>query len=400
MTPINWDEPERQRIKFFLIYRNSLYIHLKQTLKSINFYPMNKIIQILICTLLLSCSSDFNKNFDGSVEKSESYVETYMESNKVPGMQVAVSYGGDIIWSKGFGYSNLEFSIPVNPKAKFRIASVSKPLTAVLTARLYQSKVLNIDKPVSSKLSEFSNEKRFTLRQLFSHAAGIRHYLPKDTSTTIYHNNIQAGLNIVKDDTLLYTPGYRFSYSSYGYNITGAYIEKALNQEFEDLLNDSLFMPLQMNNSTIDNPFELIPNRVSGYELNEESEIINARFFDNRYKVPAGGMLSTAEDLVKLGNELLYGQYLNDSSKKLLFTPFKYSGEKESDLGFGWLVLKDEFGNKFYAHLGGNTGGCSIILIYPELELIVAWLGNRDVHWSPEPALTIAEFFIDKIENK
>ncbi len=347
---------------------------------------------------MLSCSSDFKKNFDGSVEKSKSYIETYMESNKVPGMQIAVSYEGDIVWSKGFGYSNLEYSIPVNQKAKFKIASVSKPVTAVLTARLYQSKVLNIDKPVSKKLLQFSNEKGFTLRQLFSHAAGIRHYLPKDTSATVYHNDIQTGLNIVKDDTLLYTPGYRFSYSSYGYNIAGAYIEKVLNQQFEGLLNDSLFIPLQMKNSTIDNPFRLIPNRVSGYELNGEGEITNARFFDNRYKIPAGGMLSTAEDLVKLGNELLYGQYLNNNSKKLLFTPFKYSGEKESDLGFGWLILKDESGNRFYAHLGGITGGCSIILVYPDLELIVVWLGNLDVHWSPEPAITIADFFIDENE--
>lgn len=361
---------------------------------------MNKIIQILICILLLSCSSDFEKNFDGSSKKSKSYVETYMESNKIPGMQVAVSYEGDIVWSKGFGSSNLEFSIPVSQKAKFRIASVSKPVTAVLTARLYQSEVLNIDKPVSRKLPQFSNEKGFTLRQLFSHAAGIRHYLPKDTSSTVYHNDIQTGLNIVKNDTLLYTPGHRFSYSSYGYNIAGAYIEKVLNQQFEGLLNDSLFVPLQMKNSTIDNPFKLIPNRVSGYELNGEGEITNARFFDNRYKIPSGGILSTAEDLVKLGNELLYGQYLNDNSKELLFTPFKYSGEKDSDLGFGWLVLKDESGNRFYAHLGGNTGGCSVILVYPDLELVVVWLGNLDVHWSPRPAMTIADFFINKIENK
>ncbi|MEP1094163.1 MAG: serine hydrolase domain-containing protein [Cyclobacteriaceae bacterium] len=361
---------------------------------------MRKIIQIPVWLLLLSCSDNLKNPFEDSIEQSTSYVETYMESNKVPGMQIAVSHQGDIVWSKGFGYSNLEFSIPVDQEAKFRIASVSKPVAAVLTARLYQSEVIDIDKSVSEKLPQFSNEKEFTLRQLFSHAAGIRHYSSKDSSTAVYHDDIQTGLNIVKGDTLLYTPGDRFSYSSYGYNVAGAYTEKVLEQQFEDLLIDSLFIPLQMKNSTIDDPFKLIPKRVSGYELNVEGEITNARFFDNRYKIPAGGMLSTAEDLVGLGNELLYGEYLNDNSKGLLFTPFKYTVEKESDLGFGWLVTKDESGNSVYAHLGGNTGGCSVILIYPDLELIVVWLGNRDVDWSPVPAFTVADFFMDKIESE
>lgn len=71
----------------------------------------------------------------------------------------------------------------------------------------------------------------FTLRQLYSHAAGIRHYLPKDTSATRFHNNIQTGLKIAKDDTLLYLPGYKFSYSSYGYNIAGAYITSRCNRK-------------------------------------------------------------------------------------------------------------------------------------------------------------------------
>ncbi len=361
---------------------------------------MKRIIQILICFLLLSCSSKRTKDFSTQIKKSESYIETFMELNKIPGMQIAVSYKGNLIWSKGFGYSNIEVDISVDKKSKFKIASVSKPVSAALAARLNQSGAINIEMPVNEKLPQFSNKSiEFTLRQLYSHAAGIRHYLPKDTTTTRFHNDIQNGLNIVKDDTLLYMPGYKFSYSSYGYNIAGAYIEKVTGQQFENLLIDSLFIPLQMNNSVIDDPFKLISNRVSGYELNEENEIVNARFFDNRYKIPAGGILSTAEDLVGFGNELLYGNYLNKTSKQLLFTPFQYSGEKDSDMGFGWIVTKDESENKLYGHLGGTTGGCSAIMIYPDLELTIVWLGNLDADWSAEPTMTIADFFIDKIKN-
>ncbi len=321
-----------------------------------------------------------------------------MESTKVPGMQIAISHKGELVFSNGFGYSNIELNVPISTKSKFKIASVSKPIAAVLTARLFQNAVVDIDKPVNEILTQFSDKKEFTLRQLYCHAAGIRHYLAKDTSATKFHNDIQNGMNIIKNDTLLYEPGFRYSYSSYGYNIAGAYIEKVANQRFGKLLVDSLFVPLGMDNSTIDDPYRIISNRVSGYELNEKSEIVNARFFDNRYKIPAGGILTTAEDLIAFGNGLLYGDYLNETSKKLLFTPFQYDGEKDSDTGFGWVVTKDKSSNRVYGHLGGITGGCSIILIYPDLELIIVWLGNLDTDWSPEPAFTVADFFINKID--
>lgn len=155
-----------------------------------------------------------------------------------------------------------------------------------------------------------------------------------------------------------------------------------------------------MNNSVVDNPYDIISNRISGYELNEHGRVMNARFFDNRYKIPAGGILSTSEDLVNMGNELLYGNYLSKSSQQLLFTPYQYSGEEESDTGFGWVVNRDASGHRVFFHLGGTTGGCSIIIIYPDLELIIVWLGNLDADWTPEPAMTIANYFIDKIPEE
>lgn len=349
--------------------------------------------------MLFSCSNKPTGEYNDSIKKSVSYVENYMESKQVPGMQIAVSLKGDLVFSNGFGYSNIELEIPVHTKSKFKIASVSKPIAAVLTARLFQNSVIDIDKPVN-ELINFSNSEDFTLRQLYCHASGIRHYEAKDTAASKYHNDIQNGLNIIKNDTLLYKPGLKYSYSSYGYNIAGAYIEKVTKQQIENLLSDSLFVPLHMNNSTIDDPYKIISNRVSGYELNEKDEIVNARFFDNRYKIPAGGILTSAEDLITFGNELLYGNYLNKSSKELLFTPFQYYGEDFSDTGFGWVVTIDKSDNRVFGHLGGITGGCSIILIYPDLELIIVWLGNRDTDWSPEPAFTVADYFIENIKKE
>lgn len=360
---------------------------------------MRRLIQLLIGLVCVASSHAQQSHFNASISQSERYVSEFMEAHHVPGMQIAVSYKNEWVWSKSFGYSNLELEIPVTPLSKFRIASVSKPVTAVLTAYLYQNGIVDIDASVNNYFGELSNGCwNFTIRQLMAHAAGVRHYHPNDVNYTQYHSSITDGLHIIANDTLLFEPGSRFSYSSYGYNIIAGTIERVTGQAFSDLVEDSLFTPLNMLQSTIDHPYKIIPNRTSGYQLNGEGEVINAAFFDNRYKIPAGGMLSTAEDLVQFGNALLYGDYLSAECKELLFTPFVYHDEKESDTGFGWVTTADDQGNKLYGHLGGITGGCAAIMIYPEKELVIVWLGNLDADWSDVPTKTVANYFLDEIK--
>lgn len=339
--------------------------------------------------------------FSVPIKRTDIFVKDYMLSNKIPGMSIAVSHKGRIILSKGFGYANIELKVPVSTKTKFRIASVSKPMTAVLTAYLYQNKIIDIEIPICDILDDFPKKKwDFNIRQLMSHAAGIRHYKAGDVNYKSSHDCIKSGLKIIKDDRLLYKPGSRFSYSSYGYNIIGAAIQKITEKSFADIIFEYLFIPLKMKNSTIDYPYKLIPNRVAAYVLNKQEEIENAPFFDNRYKIPAGGILSTPEDLVLFGYSILNKKkYLNKESLNLLFTPYKFIDEKSSDTGFGWVIIKDENGNKLYGHLGGTTGGCAAIMIYPKEELIIAWVGNLDVDWSDVPTRTVANFFLKAIKK-
>ena len=360
---------------------------------------MNRLIQLFIGLACVVNAKAQQADFASSITQSERYVSEFMEARQVPGMQIAVSHKDELVWSECFGYSNLELEISVTKQSKFRIASVSKSVSAVLTAYLYQNGIVDIDASVNDYFSELSNGRwDFTIRQLMSHASGVRHYRPSDVNHTQYHGSLADGLHIIANDSLLYEPGARFSYSSYGYNIIAGYIECVTAQSFGDLVVDSLFTPLNMAHSAIDHPYQLIPHRTAGYQLNEEGEVINAAFFDNRYKIPAGGMLSTAEDLVQFGNALLYGDYLSTESKGLLFTPFVYRDEKESDTGFGWVTTVDDQENKLYGHLGGITGGCAAIMIYPEQGLVIVWLGNLDADWSDIPTKTVANFFLKEIK--
>mgnify|MGYP001603059999 CR=1 FL=1 len=357
------------------------------------------ILLVLIPLLMLSKETDFNR----ARQKSSIYIREYMKKKQIPGMSVAVRHLGKPVWSDGFGYSNLELKVPAKANTRFRIASVSKPLTAVLTAYLFQQEQIDIDAPVNDLLPNLSNLKwPVTIRQLMHHAAGIRHYRKNDIQKKSYHDSITRGMKIIETDPLLYKPGSRFSYSSYGYNIIGAYLEKRMNNTFESLLHDYLFKPLNMSQSVIDHPYRIIPNRSAPYVLDRQRLLINAPFFDNRYKIPSGGILSTSEDLVRLGDRIIDPAigYLKKRTIDMMFTPYSYRDEKESDTGFGWVVMRDKKNRRHYFHLGGNSGGCAALLIYPDpkYRLVVCWLGNLDANWSDKPIKQIASFFLDAID--
>ncbi|MCK5147007.1 beta-lactamase family protein [bacterium] len=356
-------------------------------------------MMILLSVVSISCTKSLELDFTGPSKKAQEMVVDFMDSKSIPGMSIAVAYRGTPIWSQGFGQANIEFNVPVEPHSKFRIASVSKPIAAVLTAYLYQNAVIDIDAPLLADLPDFTDRRYdFTLRQLMSHAAGIRHYWAKDTLTAHLYHSISAGMAIINEDKLLHKPGSRWHYTSYGYNIVGHILEIKTGKTFEALLQDSLFTPLQMQNSTIDHPYRIIDNRCAAYVLNEDGHVKNAPFYDNRYKIPSGAILSTAEDMVQFGQAIINTPYLNESTKEFIFTPFQYTDEEDSDTAFGWINMLDEAGRRVYGHLGGQTGSCSAIMIYPEYDLVIAWLGNRNADWSDKPVRSIADLFLEVIK--
>ncbi|EJW75324.1 hypothetical protein WUBG_13765 [Wuchereria bancrofti] len=102
--------------------------------------------------------------------------------NGVPGLSVGVSRNGRCVWEQGFGYADVEQLVPCKSDTVMRIASISKPVTAALAARLVQSGKLDLDASVQDYVPDFPKKKynekdvTITIRQLLSHTSGIRHY--------------------------------------------------------------------------------------------------------------------------------------------------------------------------------------------------------------------------------
>ena len=123
-----------------------------------------------------------DENLKRATEKSRTLVRRAMLEQGIPGAVVAVTKNGKVVWSEGLGYADIENDVHCSPNTVMRIASISKPLTAVALFQLWQKGLVDLDAPVQKYVPTFPHKKfegksvSITIRLLLSHLAGIRHY--------------------------------------------------------------------------------------------------------------------------------------------------------------------------------------------------------------------------------
>ncbi len=319
----------------------------------------------------------------------------------IPGFSVTVAINGKIVYSEGFGYADLEQRVPVWPTTKFRIGSVSKPLTAIALAQLVEAGKLDLDAPIQKYVSSFPEKGAvITARMLAGHLGGIRHYKEGEVDSQKHYDTVLGGLERFQNDPLVVPPGTKFSYSSYGYNLLSAAIESAAGENFLEYEREHVFTPLGLRSTVADQPADIIEERARFYSPAKDKQAQNAAFVDNSYKWAGGGFLSTSEDLVEFGSALLQPGFLKAESLALLFTPQKTKDGKETKYGMGWFVTKSPSGRVVYEHSGGSVGGTSQLMLYPETHLVVAFVCNfsgSDGEWKgAEEVQSLAEKFESK----
>jgi len=308
-------------------------------------------------------------------------------NNKIghpPGMSLAVAVSGKVVWAEGFGLADLEQCVPVTPSTRFRIGSTSKPLTSAGAALLYDQKRLDLDAPIQRYVPTFPNKGfQITTRQLLGHLGGIRGYTAADgdrENVEPYHS-VAESLRRFRDDPLVARPGTKWQYSAYGYVLASAAIEGASGQDFLSFMNDRVFQPLSMSDTLADENERIIPNRARWYESAADGTYRNSPYADLSYKWAAGGFLSTAVDLVRFGSALLNPGFLQETTLKMVFSPQEISGGTKTKYGLGWEIHEgggDDGPERRFQHSGGVAGSSSFLIIYPDQEVVIAWLLNSD----------------------
>jgi CubicO group peptidase (beta-lactamase class C family) len=303
-----------------------------------------------------------------------------MQALGAPGASITVMLDGRVIWSEGFGLADVEQQVAATPRTVFRIGSVSKPLTAAALGYLVQQGKVNLDAEIQQYVPSFPRKRySITVRQVAGHIAGIRHYRDGEFENQKHYNTVLEGLAMFSDDSLLFEPGTRYQYSSYGWNLISAVIENASGESFLPFMRKTVFAPAGMEHTYPEFADSIIPYRADFYAYNDSThQMLNAPYVDNSYKWAGGGFVSTTEDLARFGQAMLTDQLLRRETVATLWTSLSPRGGEKTGYGIGWSVSTDNKGRRRIGHTGGAMGGTATLQIYPEQKLVIAILVNSD----------------------
>lgn len=333
--------------------------------------------------------------YAAAVEASRALIDSLMRARNIPGLSIAVSVDGETVWSEGFGYAHVEQGTPVLPTTKFRIGSISKSVTAAALAQLYEAGKLDLDAPVQRYVPSFPQKRwPITVRQVAGHIAGIRHYRGQEFLDDRRYETVLSGLEIFQDDTLLFEPGTKYSYSTYGWNLLSAVVEGASGEQFLPYMREHVFRPLGMRQTVADHTDSIIPGRTGFYQRAADSSVINAPFVDNSYKWAGGGFLSTPEDLLRFANAHLESGFLRPETIELFWTSQRTRDGELTNYGIGWSV-RERGGRQMVSHGGGSVGGNCLLLIYPDEKVVLAVTTNISSAGFGAVPLRIAEMFLN-----
>jgi CubicO group peptidase (beta-lactamase class C family) len=314
----------------------------------------------------------------GSIAIAQARIEAAMEKLGVPGVAVAVVAREQLVWSAAFGEADVENDVPVRTDTMFRLASVSKPITATAVLQLVERGRLDLDAPVQRYVPSFPDKPwPVTPRLLLAHLGGVRHYREGEFASTRRYAGATDALHIFAADPLAHEPGTRFLYTSYGYNLLGCAVEGASGQSFLDYVRANVFEPAGMFSARDDDTLALIPHRAQGYAKGASGELRNSALADTSNKVPGGGLCATVEDVARFAMALQGGVLLTRESLGRMLTRQKTKDGKPVGYGLGFFLTERD-GVKEAWHTGGQQRVSNVLYLQPDRRIGVVLLSNLE----------------------
>lgn len=321
-----------------------------------------------------------------------------------PAVSFAVAGTSGVLWRAALGKADLELDIAATPAHSFRLGSVSKVLTTTAAAKLVSRGILDLDAPISTWMSDLPVQHRQTsLRQLFTHRGGVRHYLPRDLDPRapggaiyqrVYSSNEEI-LAVFIDDPLIAPPGTQIAYSSFGFTLASLVMEAAAKTPFTEIIAAEIAAPFDLKSLAKDDPFAIVPLRAKGYSNAKDMALaskeaaqawyagrtdawLNIPPMNPAYCWAGAGFLMTPSDMARFGAALLESPVakITPAERALLFTPMTEKTQTMPPLGLAWRIDTDGKGRRRYHHAGATIGGRANLVIYPDQGLSIAIASN------------------------
>lgn len=333
-----------------------------------------------------------------------------LQEHSFPGATLAVAREGRLLLARGYGYADKENNRFAEPNDLFRIASISKPITAVAVLKLVEQGKLSLTDKIWSLLSlaepKDARWKEITIRNLLDHSGGW----DRDKSFDAMFKSVEfakeenspppAGPNVVISAMLKrdldFSPGERYAYSNFGYCLLGRAIEKVTGLPYEDYVRRTILNPIGASRMRIGATRFIAPGEVRYYDLDRTAPSVFAEDLGKKVYTPYdawyleamdahGGWIASALDLVRFGNALV-----NPSSAPVLspasidamwapspgalgFTP--QGARKEQYYALGWSV-RHAPDDEIISHTGSLPGTSTLLLLHRRSKMVWAALFN------------------------
>jgi D-alanyl-D-alanine carboxypeptidase len=324
----------------------------------------------------------------------DEYIIREMDSQRIPGLSLAVVRAGKLLKAKGYGKASVELDAPATPATLYGLGSISKQFTAAAIMLLVEDGKMGLDDPLTNYFSWVPKEwSEVRVRHLLTHTSGIREQewnggiLEFDR----FEHDQEEVVRTAFGPTLS-RPGDKFQYSNVGYRLLGMLIEKASRQSYWDFLDRRIFQPLAMEFTRNSDPKTVIPNRARGYGISADKHV-------NREPVTAssafsqGALISSVLDMVKwdaaLGSEAL----LKKTSLDRMWTPVRLNDGATYNYGFGWY-LRPVPGHRTIAHGGGLPGFATSIWRFIDDKLTVIVLSNCETADTMRIGFGVASLYV------
>jgi CubicO group peptidase (beta-lactamase class C family) len=276
-----------------------------------------------------------------------------------------------ILLARGYGYADLDKRTPVTPETPFNIASVSKPISAVVAMRLVEKGLLDLDRTMAryDGFAEFCTEARAAGGLFFDD------YLCADSTLTLRHV-----LGMTANGT---KPGSRFFYNPVSYSWASRPMMEVTGQPFSTLVAELVFQPAGMNRSARQHRKLPLPPDIAGslarpYHGDSTGTFVPSEPLRPQGDGAAGGVISTALDLARFDQALSRGTLISPTSRELMWTPAQSPGGEEIPYGIGWFV-QEYGGERWVWHTGLWEGAYSALYFkVPGRGLTLILLANSD----------------------
>ncbi len=309
-----------------------------------------------------------------------------LEAGLTPGLCLSVMRNGKLIYSKAFGYADLEHRAEMTTQSVFKIASITKQMTGAAILLLQEDRKLSVDDRLDKYIPEFPRAEDISLYQLATHTAGLGSFnrLPTRAIDRLREYDDEAYLELMMRTKPLFVaePGQEEIYSNTDYGLLGIVIGRVAGMHYSEFFQKRIFNPLGLSHTQLDNALEVIENRVSGYSPNDASKggFDHGGYTSVTYPGPSGGVVSTAEDLCLWHKHLISGTLLQPNSLRQMLAPVVLPKETSYyGMGVRSKFTRDPFkGRNVISHGGRIFGFATDLWTFPEKRVTVATLLNSD----------------------